>query len=220
MSETKPEIARIERRYAGAPELREVEGKSPVIAGYAAVFNREAVIGGWFREMIAPGAFTRAIAEKQDVRGLFNHDPNMILGRTEAGTLRLSEDEHGLAYEIDPADTQLGRDLVTSIRRGDVTQSSFAFTIRKQEITEPDGDGKELALRVIRDVDLYDVSPVTYPAYENTEVSVRSMFPDGLPDGLLREQAPQPAEEPVPEPPVEPPNYDVYDAAIRLAKIQ
>jgi HK97 family phage prohead protease len=126
-----------------------------------------------------PGAFDRALKEKQDVRALFNHDDNQVLGRSKSGTLRMSVDSKGLKYEIDPPDTQLGRDLVTSIRRGDIDGSSFAFIVRGQKWNETTKDGVTTYLREITDCDLMDVSPVTYPAYEQTSVAVRTMFPDG-----------------------------------------
>ena len=150
-------------------ELR-ADDESRTITGYAAVFNSDADLG-FFTERINPGAFKRAINEDQDVRALWNHDPNFILGRTKSGTLRLSEDKKGLRIEIDPPDTQVGRDMVESIRRGDVDQMSFAFQAVKESWTERKGD---LPLRELDDVDLYDVSPVTYPAYEATSVGLRS----------------------------------------------
>lgn len=145
------------------------------IIGHASVFNREANIGGWFIESVAPGAFRRAIAE-DDVRALFNHDPNIVLGRNRAqpaSTLRLAEDEVGLAIEIDPPDTQMARDLMVSIERGDISQMSIGFRALKQEWDES-GD---LLKRKLLEVELFDVSPVTFPAFTQTDVSVRSVVP-------------------------------------------
>lgn len=173
---------KIERRCGAAPVLRQADGQPPVIHGYAAIFNEEADIF-WFREMVVPGAFTRAIEQRQDVRALFNHDPSLILGRTGAETLRIGEDDRGLWYEIDPPDTQLGRDLVHSIRRGDISQSSFAFVVITEEVIQ---EKDQKPLRVIKDVDLFDVSPVTYPAYESTNVSVRALFPEGVPAAVSK----------------------------------
>jgi HK97 family phage prohead protease len=150
-------------------ELR-ADDDTKTITGYAAVFGANADLG-FFEERIAPGAFARAIDEDQDVRALWNHDANFILGRTKSGTLRLAEDDTGLRIDIDPPDTQTARDLVESIRRGDVDQMSFAFRAVKESWTERDG---ELPLRELEDVDLFDVSPVTYPAYEATSVGLRS----------------------------------------------
>lgn len=107
--------------------------KKECLRGHAAVFNQETVVAGWFREIILPGAFSNTIQE-DDQRALFNHDPNFVLGRRMAGTLRLSEDSQGLAIEIDPPDTQFCRDLVlTPIKRGDIDQMSFSFRIKKQD---------------------------------------------------------------------------------------
>ena len=143
------------------------------LVGHAAVFNVEAVIAGMFRESIAPRAFRKSIKE-QDVRALFNHDPAHVLGRNKSGTLRLTEDDVGLSYEIDLPDTQTARDLWTLIDRGDITQSSFAFETVKELRTEPDVDaGETLPLFVQKECRLWDVSPVTYPAYEQTDVSAR-----------------------------------------------
>jgi HK97 family phage prohead protease len=149
--------------------------EAPVISGYAAIFNSPTVIAGQFRETIKPGAFKRAIAEAQDVRGLVNHDPSMVLGRTKSGTLRLFEDAKGLRYEIDPPNASYANDLMESLRRGDIDASSFGFIPKEQQWGKEAG----MATRDILDCDLFDVSPVTYPAYDSTSASVRTMFPDG-----------------------------------------
>ena len=170
-----------------------------IIVGHAAVFDSPTTIyeGKYYRlqEVIRKGAFKNAIKAKQDVRALFNHDPNFVLGRTTSGTLALTEDDIGLACRIDAPTTQTIEDLVCSpIERGDIDKMSFAFSIRvspTQKMTEnPDGstvyedggqritttyDGtRETDFREILDADLYDVSPVTFPAYDDTDVSVRS----------------------------------------------
>ena len=139
------------------------------IVGYAAVFDSPTDIGGVFREQIRKGAFSSAIG-RDDVRALFNHDDNLVLGRTKAGTLSLSEDTHGLRAEITPPDTAWARDLMVSIERGDVSQMSFAFQATKQEWD----DTGDIPVRTIIEAELYDVSPVTYPAYPDTEVALRS----------------------------------------------
>jgi HK97 family phage prohead protease len=149
--------------------------QAPMLAGYAAVFNVETDIAGFFRERIAPGAFADAISKASaDVHALFNHDSNIVLGRMKAGTLRLAEDERGLHVEIDPPDTQDVRDLLTKMKRGDIDQMSFAFTMRggKQSWDE----GQDPPLRTIETIgELYDVSVVTRGAYPTTEVGVRSL---------------------------------------------
>ena len=143
----------------------------PSISGHAAVFNEEADIGWGFREKIAPGAFRDSI-KSDDVRALFNHDPNHVLGRNKAGTLKLHEDSKGLAIEIVPPDTQFSRDLMTSIKRGDIDQMSFGFQTVAEEWRE--GEDGEPDLRTLKEVRLFDVSPVTFPAYTGTDVAVRS----------------------------------------------
>lgn len=160
----------IERRNMEL-ELRVVEdeNKKPKISGHAAVFNKlsEPLFG--FREKIAPGTFSKTI-KKDDVRALFNHDANYVLGRNKAKTLRMKEDEEGLYIEIDPPDTQWARDLQESIRRGDISQMSFGFiTLADEWEHKP---GKE-SIRTLTEVKLFDVSPVTYPAYPETTVKVR-----------------------------------------------
>jgi HK97 family phage prohead protease len=150
--------------------LRKDEDEKKRIVGHAAVFDTVGD-GGWFREKIAPGAFKKSI-EADDVRALFNHDPNFVLGRNKAGTLKMREDEKGLWIEIDPPDTQFARDLSTSIERGDISQMSFGFEIISEERQK--GDGTEPDLFTLREVKLWDVSPVTFPFYTQTDVSVHS----------------------------------------------
>jgi HK97 family phage prohead protease len=160
-----------ERRMFGDLEKRaQGDGKPTIIVGYAARFNRQANINGCFIEQIAPGAFAQSIID-DDVRCLANHDPNLVLGRNRSGTLALSEDAVGLRFECQLADTQAARDIAVSIERGDISQCSFAFDAVQEEW---DFSG-ELPLRTLRQCRLYDVSPVTYPAYEDTTVAVRSL---------------------------------------------
>jgi HK97 family phage prohead protease len=160
-----------EVRAIGKLEVRAaVDGSPRKIGGYASMFNSPTEIGGYFMEQVAPGAFTAAIG-RDDVRALFNHDPNYVIGRTINKTLELSEDDKGLIWEASPPDTQWARDLVASIDRGDVSQCSFGFVVTKETWDET-GD---VPMRTIQEVELYDVSPVTYPAYEDTSVSVRKL---------------------------------------------
>ena len=151
-------------------EQRE-DGKTPTIRGHAAVFERLSDNLGGFREKIAPGAFDGVLGD--DVRALFNHNTDLVLGRTKSGTLRLSVDSSGLVYEIDPPDTQAARDLIASMQRGDIDQSRFAFSVDEDDWQEDD-EG-----RVIRTIlkfrRLYDVSPVTFPAYPDAKVGLRSL---------------------------------------------
>ena len=155
------------------------DGMGPKITGYAAVFDKWSEDLGGFREKIRAGAFKKAIG-KSDVRGLFNHDSNYVLGRQSNGTLTIKEDKNGLWMEIDPPDTQIIRDLVLApIKRGDIKEQSFAFVIAEggDEWKNLHGEKpNEPVTRTITEVDeLFDVSPVTYPAYPDTSVALRSM---------------------------------------------
>lgn len=165
----------IERRSFAVDSLKieTRDDEKQIIRGHAAVFNQLSEDLGGFREQVAPGAFTEAI-ERDDVRALFNHDANFVLGRTLSKTLRLSEDARGLAIEIDPPDTQAARDLLVSISRGDVSQMSFGFTIRPGgQDWAKDDEGR--TIRTLKKVRLFDVSPVTYPAYPQTDVALREL---------------------------------------------
>ena len=164
----------IERRFFVSGDLQ-IETRADgveVIKGHAAVFNQLSLDLGGFREQVAPGAFAEAIAKPDDVRALFNHDPNIVLGRNLAGTLSLREDAYGLAIEIVAPATQTVRDLVLEpMKRGDVTQMSFGFSVN------PNGDqwaknDDGAWIRTLTNVRLFDVSPVTYPAYPQTDVGV------------------------------------------------
>jgi HK97 family phage prohead protease len=158
-----------------ALEARE-EGKQPIIQGYAALFDNETEIRGFFgsfRESIAPGAFAPSLSGGHRVVSLFNHDANMVLGSTSSGTMRLREDDRGLWIEVDPPDTQVGRDVVEYIRRGDVQGQSFMFEITREEWQFSE-DPKVLDKRVIQEVRLYEAGPVLFPAYPETSVGVRS----------------------------------------------
>lgn len=173
---SKATLPSIERRFITGLELRDQgEGKTPVIAGYAARFNTKSVVMWDFREIIKPGAFAQSLSRGDDVRALVDHDPARIIGRRSAGTLKVEEDEQGLRCEITPPDTQVGRDIVTSIRRKDVSGMSFGFRAVRTNWTIDPVEGN-IDLRELLQVDLFDVSPVTFPAYPETDVSVRSFY--------------------------------------------
>lgn len=178
----------INRRSSSHPvQLRDAAapGGMPVIWGYAAVFYDPADPGTRYQiwddleERIMPGAFDRAVRECDPV-ALFNHDDNRILGRLSSGTLKLSTDSRGLRYEITPPDTATGREVVELLRRGDIRGSSFAFipTI-ETERTEKQPDGRTRMIVEVQDCDLFDVGPVTYPAYTGTEAGIRAAGHDG-----------------------------------------
>jgi len=154
-------------------QLEERADNTPRIVGHAALFDSLSENLGGFREIIKPGAFARSIQE-DDIRALFNHNPDVILGRNRADTLRLAEDDQGLAIEIDPPDTQAARDLMTSMRRGDINQMSFGFRVRAGGSSWDEDENGDV-VRTLTDVALFDVSPVVYPAYPETDVGVRAL---------------------------------------------
>src|SRR3990167_3100953 len=163
----------LERRLFVPDQLRlqaATETDVAVIRGHAAVFNQLSDDLGGFREQIAPGAFANSI-KSRDVRALLNHNSDMVLVRLGAGTLRLAEDEQGLSIEIDPPGTTFAADLLVSMQRGDIDQMSFGFVTISDQWLKVDGEW----VRTLLEVDLYEVSPVTFPAYPQTSVSARSM---------------------------------------------
>jgi HK97 family phage prohead protease len=171
----------IERRIfdAGRIEIRKGPIGSPgsttatTVRGYAAKYNMlsEPMFG--FREQIAPGAFDSVL--DNDVRCFFNHDSSLILGRTAAGTLRITADETGLMYEADLPDTQAARDLAVSMERGDITQSSFAFRIAPNGDTWDENEDGVIIRTITNFWRLYDVSPVSIPAYPDATAGMRSL---------------------------------------------
>lgn len=220
-------------------EMR-VEGTAAerTITWNAAVFDAETDIGGWFREKVSRGAFKKTIQEG-DIRALFNHDPNFVLGRNVAGTLALRESRDGLEAVVTPPDTQFAQDLIKSVERGDISQGSFGFEVVKDAWDH----SEEKSLRTLQEVRLYDVSLVTYPAYPQTDgATVRSVMSSvgvdidalmalaaklkagqplsaderaaiqGIPDALLRLQVTEP----------EPPLIDLshYRNRLRLLELQ
>jgi len=165
------------RSTTKAPDLRDNGDGPPTITGYAAVYYRSNDSSTEYRlwpgavERIKRGAFDGVVGTA-DVRALFNHDPNQLLGRTKAGTLKLSVDDYGLRYEVTPSDTTSYRDVVELLKRGDIDGSSFQFAARDSWEAV---DGKEI--RTIEEVTtLLDVGPVTFPAYTGTTSNARSEF--------------------------------------------
>ncbi len=159
------------RRFSpGTIELRKATDGTKKGYGYAAKFNTLSEDFGGFRERIAAGFFDEVLAD--DVRALFNHDPNLILGRSTNKTLRLGVDSVGLWYEYDDPNTSYSNDLLISMERGDVDQSSFAFGVKEDRWDKIDNVWTRTLMKASR---LYDVSPVTYPAYPDTQASARSL---------------------------------------------
>lgn len=165
----------IERRSASGFELRaEGDGANVRLVGYSAVFNELSHPMWGFRERIDSRAFDKTLAAGADIVALFNHDPNFVLGRTLSGTLKTSVDERGLIFDNVPPATQTIRDLVVEpIKRGDVRAMSFAFRVVGEDWSRESGE----EIRTLTEVELVDESPVTYPAYPQTEVGLRSVFP-------------------------------------------
>ncbi|QDV26733.1 HK97 family phage prohead protease [Aureliella helgolandensis] len=185
-SNAQAEVRQLRSSLAGVKREKRADGTPAPIKGLAAVYYREDDPGTeyWLWsdmvERIHPGAFDRAIKEQHDARALYNHDPAAILGRVSAGTCRLALTEQGLAYEIDadPNDPDHQR-VGSKLDRGDVTGSSFAFITRKVVWEEVKTDeGQWLYIRNVHDLDLFDVGPVTWPAYEATAAG-RSTRSDG-----------------------------------------
>jgi uncharacterized protein len=178
VSHIKPAPQSTERRFVELTgvSVRAADGKR-TLSGHAAVFDKLSVKMMGFREYIRKGAFTESIAQ-DDIRALWNHDSNLVLGRNKSGTLRLKEDAKGLAVEIDLPDTQAGRDAQVSIDRGDVTQMSFAFRTKTGGDNWFEEDGEDR--RELLAAQLFEVSPVTFPAYPDTDVSLKGLRSLGL----------------------------------------
>ncbi len=162
----------IERRTVELDEIRMDDDETErTIVGHAALFNTFSVDLGGFREQIAPSAFRKTLKDS-DVRALFNHNPDYVLGRTKAGTLKLKEDDIGLAFKLRVPDTSWARDLLVSMERGDINQMSFGFRVVKDSWDEVNGE----VIRTLLEVRLFDVSIVTFPAYPQTEAQIRSLI--------------------------------------------
>lgn len=172
-------------------EIRVGEGDSPKLTGLASVFKVITVIGGMFREVVMPGAFTKTLDEN-DIVVLWNHNTDKPMGRTSEKTLLLREGERGLHSDNTPPETTWGRDAVISLRRRDTKGMSFGFEVIKQRIVDTDGkviedprhiqnlletradNPEDLVLRELLEVRLHEVSYTPFPAYETTEAEARS----------------------------------------------
>lgn len=153
----------IEKRYQPA----ELRAKGRRLEGYAALFGTLAHIGAGIDEKIAPGAFAESLATRQDILALVDHDPSRVLARTRSGTLRLSEDSQGLAFDLDLPDTQAARDVLALAERGDLGGMSFGFTATRDDVIG--------GTRTLHAVELFEISVVAaWPAYEGTTVQARA----------------------------------------------
>ncbi|MCM2292288.1 HK97 family phage prohead protease [Allorhizobium sp. BGMRC 0089] len=170
LATTLPKTGERECRSLVQPVETRTQGAGMTVRGYAAVFGEVAEVAGVFAETVAPGAFARSLGS-DDIRAFYDHDTALVLGRNRAGTLRLAEDGKGLAVEIDLPDTSAGRDVRTLIERGDVSGMSFGFEVVSEEwdFSQP------MPLRTIRDVNLFEVSIVSIPAYAGTTIALRSL---------------------------------------------
>jgi HK97 family phage prohead protease len=151
--------------------LANINAEEKIYAKIASFNSLSQELYGSFYESISPGAFTKTLQEA-DIRALVNHNENYVLGRLKSGTIKLDEREDGLYMECNPPDTQWAKDLMTSIKRGDIDQCSFGFRVIKDSYAEEDGK----IIRTLHEVELYDVSIVTYPAYINTNAAVRNLL--------------------------------------------
>jgi HK97 family phage prohead protease len=168
----------MEYRYLKGLEVRDdsEDGFIGTLEGYAAVFGSDSLeLGdrGWsFVERIEPGTFERTLRENPDVRALWNHDPSAVVARSP-NTMTLTEDERGLKVSIRLVDTTLNRDLLTNIRSGNVDAMSFGFRAMADKWEEDKENNRDI--RTLLDVDLREVSPVTWPAYVDTTIAARSL---------------------------------------------
>lgn len=174
----------IERRFVTGLEVREAapgdKGSIGTLTGYAAVFGVESVDLGGFREVIRKGAFKASLSRGDDVRALADHKASDVLGRRSASTLEVEEDDKGLKVTIHLPDTTAGRDTLASVKRGDKSGMSFGFNTVNDEWTRNTVDGTVVYKRELIDADLHEVSVVTWPAYQDTQVEARAVTAEVL----------------------------------------
>ncbi len=176
----------IERRCTSSPIVVEKrDGDKESVSGYCALFydandpGTEYQLYRGLKERIAPGAFDRCISQRQDVRGLYNHNPDHLLSRVSSGTLRLSVDKKGLRYSMDLPQTQIGRDVAEMVRRGDLNGASFGFQVVSQRFTNSppssNADDDQDDIRELLDLDVMDASIVVFPAYQSASAEMGRM---------------------------------------------
>ncbi|WP_010293542.1 HK97 family phage prohead protease [Clostridium senegalense] len=158
---------------------KEENSEQKTIEGYVAKYNAESQIlrdwwGDEFVEVIADGAFDNAI-RNNTIKALYNHNTDYVLGSTKSQTLRLESDNIGLRFEIDLPNTQVGNDLYESVKRGDIDGNSFGFRVLNDKWSEIEKYGKKIMKRTLLEVELFEISPTPFPAYEDTEVDCRSL---------------------------------------------
>lgn len=153
-------------------EVRQADNE-PVLVGYAVKWDSPTTIGGQFQEAFTRGAFSKSLVDG-DVRALIDHNTSQVLGRTKSGTLKLEEDDVGLRVTISPPDTTTAQDLMKLIKRGDVSGMSFGFKATKQEWDHRSNP----SIRTVTEAQLFETSVVTFPAYPDTEIGLRSLRQD------------------------------------------
>lgn len=178
MEKNKPQVMELEKRglISEGIEIREAENGSKTISGYAVKWEMKSqTMGYWYRfkEQFKKGSFSDSLSA-DDQRALWSHDTSQVLGRTKNSTLRLFEDDIGLRFELDLPPTTLGNDVFQTIKRGDVDGVSFGFKMIKEEWDESD---PENIVRSVIKAKLFEISPVAFPAYPDSEVSARSYDP-------------------------------------------
>lgn len=164
----RPKISKISAEKRQVSDVETPEGL-PIIQGYAAIYDAESSELGYFREVYRAGCFAESLSN--DIRALVDHDSARIIARTANGTLALFDEPVGLRAEIAPSNTQAGRDISESVRRGDVDGMSLGFYVVDDKWSMKDG----APFRELLKVDLFDVSIVTFPAYESTTAYVRGI---------------------------------------------
>lgn len=170
-----PEVEKRELLNEGI-EIRESEDGTKTVSGYAVKWEKKSqTLGVWYRfkEQFKKGAFIETLSD-DDQRALWSHDTSQVLGRTKNGTLRLSEDDIGLRFELDLPNTTLGKDVYETIKRGDVDGVSFGFKMVKEEWDESNPDN---IIRSVTKAKLLEISPVAFPAYPDSTVSARNYDP-------------------------------------------
>jgi len=194
----------------------EADKEARTITGYAATFRSFSEDLGGFIEQMDLGCFDGRLQD--DVRVLFNHDNNLVLGRTISGTATLEVDEKGLKYTCQLPDTSYARDLIELMERGDVTQSSFAFTI-EDESWEERADG--MLIRTVKKVgQLYDVSPVTYPAYKDSTSGLRTSAPVEVEQREVEVEEQKEEKQQEPEAVIEGTNADTFSVRLKLMNLK
>lgn len=182
------------RSFTADVEVRGADGKPVQLHGLVKVNVRSVDLGG-FREVLMPGVFNNIL--DQDVRGLVNHNEDLLLGRTKSGTMRMALDKDGnLGYVIDLPDTTYARDIQLSVKRGDIDGTSFAFRVAPDGVKWVEEEDGTVIRQVTAFSMLRDLSPVTYPAYPDDEVSLRSEFDDYKKSKEKPEPEPKPEDSP------------------------